>query len=222
MKQATRQVVTRSPARTVRLIHLPHLQETAIEAESSYERDFIHTTALFPLTKRIVHQPFKMDLITGSYTPDFLVEFYDNSKLVSEVKPELKIKKYRPIFDQAKEKLATKEIRFLVTSEAALHYTDREERALKIRRYAKSFIPTEKLDTALRLVSKTPFGISIGEIMAEGIEFHSIAHLITRQKLLIGGNLLIDENSTVLGRQFINAEGNHATYFDRWFNTSAG
>ena len=72
---ATRKVVTRSPGHTVRSINLSHLQPTAIEADSSLERDFIYVALGFPLLKEITHQPFKLKLDAGFYTPDFFVRF---------------------------------------------------------------------------------------------------------------------------------------------------
>ena len=70
MQPATRKVVHRSPAHTVRLLNLPHLQDEAIEADSSVERDFVHCAALFTLTRAIKAQPFKLSLKASSYTPD--------------------------------------------------------------------------------------------------------------------------------------------------------
>src|SRR5256885_13315536 len=79
MQPATRKVVHRSPAHTVRLLNLPHLQDEAIEADSSVERDFVHCAALFTLTRAIKAQPFKLSLKASSYTPDFAVKFADGS-----------------------------------------------------------------------------------------------------------------------------------------------
>ena len=67
MQPATRKVVHRSPAHTVRLLNLPHLQDEAIEADSSVERDFVHCAALFTLTRAIKAQPFKLSLKASSY-----------------------------------------------------------------------------------------------------------------------------------------------------------
>lgn len=69
MEPSKRKVVHRAPAHTVRLIHLPHLQPTPVEADSSLERDFVQIVALFLFTHCIEHQPFS--LAERQYTPDF-------------------------------------------------------------------------------------------------------------------------------------------------------
>jgi len=79
MKPTTRKVVHRAPWRKARLINLPHLQSEAIEADSTYERDFVYRAALFPYLKAIQSQPFKLTLEGKGYTPDFLLCFQDES-----------------------------------------------------------------------------------------------------------------------------------------------
>ena len=57
-----RKVVTRSPARTVRLLHLPGLFKAPVECESSLERDFVYRASLCPGVADIRHQPFQLTL----------------------------------------------------------------------------------------------------------------------------------------------------------------
>ncbi len=115
---ATRKVVTRSPGHTVRSINLPHLQPKAIEADSSLERDFVYLTIAFPFLKTIAHQPFELSLEAGSYTPDFLVDFKDGSRIVIEVKPESKMEGFAEKLAQAEVQLRDRGIEFLVAHDA--------------------------------------------------------------------------------------------------------
>lgn len=221
MKQTTRKVVHRSPARTVRLINLPHLQSTPIEAESSVERDFVHMAALFPLTKKIVHQPFRMEVEEGRhYTPDFLVDFHDGGHLIVEVKPESKTQKFLPLFDHVRKTLAQRNVRFILASDRMLRHEDREERALRIRRYGKSACPPGEAQRALSILANAPNGILIGDLRAEGISLPTILHLIARQKIRTGSSLHFEEEDTVISNDFLNMEEEHAIHFDCWSDAS--
>lgn len=222
MEQTTRKVVGRSPARTVRLINLPHLQSTSIEAESSLERDFVHMAALFPLTKKITHQPFKMTLEEGRhYTPDFLVDFHDGSHLVVEVKPESKQYKFLHLFDQVRENLARRNVRFIVANDRVLRNEDREARALRIRRYGKSACPPGQAQRALDVLSRAPKGLLIGDLRAEGIALTTALHLIARQRICIGSSLHFEDSDTVISSEFLKMEEEHAIHFDCWSDASA-
>src|SRR2546427_6886864 len=137
MQPATRKVVHRSPAHTVRLLNLPHLQDEAIEADSSVERDFVHCAALFTLTRAIKAQPFKLSLKASSYTPDFAVKFADGSCAVVEVKPEKFVDSYQELFAHARRQLAERGMLFFVVRDTRLRHGGLMERALIIRRYAK-------------------------------------------------------------------------------------
>lgn len=221
MEQTTRKVVDRSPARTVRLINLPHLQASHIEAESSLERDFVHMAALFPLTKKITHQPFKMALEEGRhYTPDFLVDFHDGSHLIIEVKPESKQHRFLHLFDQVRKNLARRNVRFIVANDRMLRNGDREERALRIRRYGKSACPPGEAQRALELLSKAPEGIQIGDLTAEGITLTTTLHLIARQRICTGSSLHFEDSDTVISSDFLNKEREHAIHFDCWSDAS--
>ena len=129
---AKRKVVTRSPGHTVRSINLPHLQPKAIEADSSVERDFVYLAIAFPLLKTITHQPFELSLEAGSYTPDFLVEFKDGSRIVVEVKPESKMGGFAEKLAQAKVQLAERGVAFIVAQDTLLRRDDIELRAKRI------------------------------------------------------------------------------------------
>jgi len=54
-----RQVVTRSPKRTVGLVNCPWFQDRPIEHESRLEKHFVSRARLFPGLATIEHQPFK-------------------------------------------------------------------------------------------------------------------------------------------------------------------
>ncbi len=86
MKKSTRKVVARSPGRLDSGFNLPHLQPDPIQTESDSEQDFACIAEHIPPTMAIGHQPFKLELQIGGYTPDLLLTFLDGSWSEVEVK----------------------------------------------------------------------------------------------------------------------------------------
>lgn len=84
MKSTTRKVVARSPGRTVRLVNLPHPQPDPSHIESGPERDFARNAEHIPRTMPVGHQPLKVELPIGGYTPDLLLTFLNGSRLEVE------------------------------------------------------------------------------------------------------------------------------------------
>jgi len=213
-----RKVVTRSPAHTVRLINLPHLQKTAIEADSSLERDFIYVALAFPFARTIAHQPFRLDLADGSYTPDFFVAFADGSAVVAEVKPFTKIKNYEEKFAQARSKLAENSILFLVAHDRLLKKSDLHERARLIRRYAKGAYPAAEKALVISALECAPTGLSLTRLMQLGVQKVTVLHMVAQQKLQIGADLDISDAAIFRLPQTTTTEGNHAFRFASWLD----
>lgn len=81
-------VVRRSPHRRVGYISCRWFQREQIAYESLLEQGFLHIALLCPGLERIQEQPFRLCLANRfHYTPDFLLTFYDSTRLVVEVKP---------------------------------------------------------------------------------------------------------------------------------------
>lgn len=215
---AKRKVVTRSPGHTVRSINLPHLQPKAIEADSSVERDFVYLAIAFPLLKTITHQPFELSLEAGSYTPDFLVEFKDGSRIVVEVKPESKMGGFAEKLAQAKVQLAERGVAFIVAQDTLLRRDDIELRAKRIRRYAKGQYPASEQELVIQSLQSSPRGLSFKSLVSLGVQKITILHMVSHQKLQVNSNLDIDDDAFVQLPITLNEEGNHAIRFANWLN----
>lgn len=212
----TRKVVTRSPGHTVRSINLPHLQPKAIEADSSLERDFVYLTVAFPFLKTIAHQPFELSLEAGSYTPDFLVDFKDGSRIVIEVKPESKMDGFAEKLAQAEVQLRDRGIEFLVAHDTLLRKGGIEQRAKRIRRYAKGQYPTAEQELILQTLQSSPRGLTFKSLVSLGAQKVTILHMVSHQKLQVNSNLDIDDDAVVQLPITFNEEGSHAIRFANW------
>ncbi len=225
MEPAKRKVISRSPSHTVRLIHLPHVQpDEPVEADSSLERDFIHIAAIYPLIHRITDQPFRLNLGESRYTPDFLLQFQDGTKLVVEVKPEGRVAEYEQLFEKAKQKLNESGYEFMVAMDTDIKHDDIEERALLIRRYCKTTFDKDIRARAIQVVGEHIYGIELGILINQyQIPYEVLMHLIGTHQLCTD-SLLSISNSAILKsiQQFKEEiENEHQTYaihFRSWIN----
>lgn len=211
-----RKVVTRSPAHTVRVINLPHLQKAAIEADSSLERDFAYICLGFPFLRSILHQPFTLELPAGRYTPDFLVGFIDGSKAVVEVKPAAKVKRYKEKFAQAESKLASQSMLFVVAHDLLLKMGDLHERAKLIRRYAKGVYPPSEKALVMSALQQVPKSLTFKDLIERGIRKVTVLHMVAHQQLQIGADLDIGDAAIVSLPNQHSQEGSHAIRFASW------
>lgn len=218
MEPAKRKVVQRSPAHTVRLIPLPHLQEQPVEADSSVERDFVHIASLYQGIKSIKHQPFTLTLGSGSYTPDFLVQFQDQSKAVVEVKPTSEVPKYEELFAQAKEQLAQHGVLFMVARDTVLRKDSMAQRAINIRRYAKTLCHFQEQERALDLVQQHPTGVSIRKLMQARITIPTLYYLIAHRRLQADDQLNTEDDAIVSLPKPHSLEASHAVCFAQWLD----
>ena len=220
MKPSIRKVVTRAPARTVRIINLKSSLPHPVEAESSLEADYIRRAALQPDTAEIIHQPFTLPVSTRGYTPDFLqILETATPRIVVEVKLEKRIVEYADLFDCAAEFLKTKDYTFYVLTERTLRKKKIQDRALLILRYAKaSFPPAERLKVT-ELLSEYPGGLPIGTVVRKAaVSRELIIHLVAWKTLTTGPNLHIDDSAVVMLRKF--STNNETFTFDRWFGVA--
>ena len=218
MAPGTRKVVTRSPGHTVRAIHLPHLQQTAIEADSSLERDFVYVALAFPLLKTIKHQPFELELDAGRYTPDFLAEFKDGSMAVIEVKPASKLNGFAEKLAQAEAKLAAHSIAFILARDTMLRRDGLERRAKQIRRYAKGRYPNSEQALVIDALRNATVGLPIKGILDLGVQKATLLHMVSRQQLEVSSDLDFGDDAIVRLPIMHNKEGNHAIRFAGWLD----
>lgn len=214
----TRMVVTHSPGHTVRSINLPHLQQTAIEADSSLERDFVYVALAFPLLKTIHHQPFELKLEAGRYTPDFLIEFKDGSKAVIEVKPESKLAGFAEKLAQAEAKLAEHSIAFVLAHDTILRRNNLAGCAKQIRRYAKGKYPESEQTLVIDALRNVKAGLPIKHLLGLGVQKVTILHMVSHQQLQLGSDLDVGDDVVIHLPVTHNEEGNHAIRFASWLN----
>lgn len=225
MKPSKRKVISRSPSHTVRLIHLPHVQPDPVEADSNPERLFIHIAALYPFIHKITDQPFSLELGAKSYTPDFLLEFKDGSRLVVEVKPESRMKEYEELFAQAAKKLNAHGYEFLVAKDVDITRDELATRALRIRRYCKTRFNQQACKRALRIVDASKRGVTMRELtQTHRISQEVVLHLIGYHQLCTNNNLSIDDRTFVtstkkLKQEIANEYQSYAIHFGSWFDT---
>ncbi len=218
METTTRKVVKRSPAHTVRLLHLPQLQEQPVEADSAPERDFVHIAALYPFIARIDHQPFKLVWEDASYTPDFLLTFCDQSRLVVEVKPSDRVGEYHELFERAAQKLEANGYQFYVATDTKIHASGRSANALLIRRYAKTRYPSAACQALLARVNEASKGVTVADLCdAEGHSLSVLRHLITKRLLAPQPDLGTQPQSTISIPHSSKGQS-HALQFSSWFD----
>lgn len=172
------------------MLHLPHVQEQPVEADSSLERDFVQIAGLYPFIQSIQHQPFKLGLGEMEYTPDFLLCFLDGSRLVVEVKPLELLAPHEPKLQSASLVLADAGIEFLVATDLMIRADGLSQRAMRIRRYAKTITHKEITDPLLSLLKRSPSGIQVSEViqqmgLAQEVIYHAMCHhrICTRDPL---------------------------------------
>ena len=216
MKPTTRKVVHRAPWRKARLINLPTLQSKAIEADSTYERDFVYRAALFPYVKTIQSQPFRLTFEGKAYTPDFLLSFQDDSQSVIEVKPERFQQEFSDLFQQARQKLEESGIRFLVVGESVLFKVDIDKRAQVIRRYAK-LVPDPREAQIADDIIRAHGNASVQQLTSAGVSLGTILSLVSAHQLELETDLQFQPASLVSLPQPTSG-ASYAVQFDEWLN----
>lgn len=215
MEPSTREVVQRSPWRSVRLLNLPHLQPEAIEAETSLERDFVHCAALFNYTQKLAFQPFKLSLPLGTYTPDFLVMFRDGSRAVVEVKADYFLESSHDLLEQAKAELHKHGLSYIVATDFLLRHDGLAERALYIRRYAKGASNEREWNIATSLLEGKNTGLPVGALVASGASLPTLLHAVCHRRLQLSADLQY-EGAATFTLPADDLGGSHAIRFASW------
>lgn len=221
MMPSTRKVITRAPARTVRLKNLRGLLPAPVEADSTYEGAFAHRAALLPTSRSLTSQPFKLAVSPGGYTPDFLQTFLhsDQWPAVIEIKPEAKIGKYSATFDAAAELLDRNGYRFFVLTEKTLYRDGIDSRARLLRRYAKAVYPPIYRQRMEHILGAYEKGLPIGTLCRKAaVRLEVVYHFIATRLLTTGPNLKIDESAVV---RLCSSFGDPLTFdFEQWFGVA--
>jgi len=216
-----REVVSRSPTKTVRILNLNGILDSPVECESTLERDFVYRAVLCPGLLRLRHQPFTLKLSTGcTYTPDFLVKHRDGRVTVIEVKPRRKVPKYRDVFDEATARLRADGIAFVVLVEEAIRAAKREKGAALILRYRKTRPDIEGQDRVVGELRRRNGSMAIEKLAQRAnVSREVILNLLATRILITSRDLATSNEARV--RLFNDSEINHAFRIESWFGVSA-
>ena len=214
-----RKVVTRSPARTVRILNLNGILDGPVECESTLERDFVYRATLCPSVSRIRHQPFQLTLPSGrKYTPDFLVTYRSGALVVVEVKLESNVPEYQSIFEQASRLLQNRGISFVLLTESHIQRENQHQGAALILRYRKAGMPAEKLEHVMAVLRDAGAnGISMFDLVDQcGVAFGHLYHLICTRVVHLPPNQEMRAMTPVRLANFY-LESEHEVLIERWF-----
>lgn len=197
--QPARRIVSRSPHRSVGIVSCSWLQSWGIEYESQLERRFIQCALVFPFLHSVIHQPFKISYLhegqERQYTPDFICNFTDGSRVVIEVKPKAFVPKHQPTLSAAATVLGSSGVPFSVCTDKELGKSIATN-AATILRYTRGAIPHTALGSCVAFLAERRGSASLAELLlGTGIPLNDVLHLIGRHSLSIPS--LSDINPTV-------------------------
>ena len=216
-----RQVVTRSPKRSVGILNCPWFQPAAVHHESRLEKHFVLRAILSPIVQGILHQPFEITLGPKErYTPDFLLTFLNGQRAVVEVKRSERIKGLQDRLDRVADRLAVDGIPFFVVHQGQIEGERKAERAALFRRYAMFNVDSQKLNDAVALVHSRPSGISISSVMKRcRMSQPQLFHAIARRLVVLGPKLLASDSDPVYPPLTEISDASHQ--FGSWFGCAA-
>ena len=217
---STRQVITRSPHRTVGTINSPYFQDKSIVYESQLERAFVQLCLLCPGIKRIVAQPFKVNLDPTKkrhYTPDYLVELEDGSFVVIEVKILERIAKLERRFNQINEILSSRHFSFITADETQLYFDEKEKHVKEILRYVNWQVdPQVQNEIFKKLQGIDGAAISFTDLQKlSQCSTQDLLHLIAIRKIFVTAVTSIPE---LFISKPISVVTHGLNYFSTWFN----
>ena len=218
-----RAVVTRSPHRTVGVVHAQWLQPEPIEHESFLERRFVDMAITCPAVAAIRHQAFRLEYSDAagqqrSYVPDYALTLVGGARLVVEVKPRVFVEKSRAKLEAACAVLRSRGLAYYVVTDEHMPESAAEE-ARTWRRYARSVPAVEAVGPALVHAAEGA-GVTVDDLRRRDIALPVIYHLLGRRRLVTVGERLTLTSQTRL-RTFPNEEPFDARLcFDTWFGCS--
>jgi hypothetical protein len=144
-----RQIITRSPHRTVGAIHAAWFQAEPIHHESDLEAAVIKLLLLAPTVQSIKHQAVKLVYSDGTkdrtHVPDLLLMLRDKRTAFVEVKPEKFVAEHRQKFDACAALLRCRDIQYFVCTDEHVDKV-RESRANELLQLARMAAPSAQLD----------------------------------------------------------------------------
>lgn len=183
MNAPVRRLIKPTTPRTVHLLNIRSLA-SPVQAEASTEADFVRLAALCPTVRQVVAQPCTLQLNSGLYTPDFLIEFHSGATSYWEIKLASRFDQYRPLFNEAAQHLSEQGLRFYAVSNVSLRKHDRHRFAALLQRYERDRPSAAGIERALDRVRSEPLGLPIGTIAElASVPCELIYHLLARRHL---------------------------------------
>lgn len=219
---STRQVITRSPHKSVGVINCQYFQSQPVVYESQLERAFVQLSLLCPGVRRIIAQPFKVNLDpirNRHYTPDYLVELDDESFLIVEVKILKRIAKLERRFDQINERLSTRGFPFMTADETQLYSLDKEKHVKGILRYVNWQVTPEVKTSILQWLKQIDrSSISIKDLAVQAhCATEDLLHLIATRQIFIAEVAPIAD---LFITKPISGVTHGINFFSHWFNAA--
>jgi len=196
MKPA-RQVISRSPARTVGAVHANWFQDTPIHHESDLEADVIKVLLMAHTVRRIHHQPVTLTYMDGDkerkHFPDLGLTLADGTTAYVEVKPKKFVPDHLVKFNACATLLRKKGIDYFVVTDDQVG-PDRAFYACDIHDMAKRAAPAVALDSLVEWVRERRT-VSVEEARQAGFSDPLLRHAVGRQRLLTDPSLELNPGS---------------------------
>lgn len=196
-----RKVVTRAPSREVGIVNASWLLDHGVQHESFLEKRFVMVALSCPVVADVVDQPFEVKLgfdDCAKYTPDFLVTFVNNEKIVVEVKPEAHLAELQPRLGAIRQALTTMGYEFLVITDKEIDAHGLSSRALLLMRYGRLFLnPAQALDCRRILEEKLQGSAQVRDLLAHGVAEEVVWNLVACHQLKVPAGISITSDETV-------------------------
>lgn len=214
----TRQVITRSPHRSVGSIHASWFQDSPIHHESDLEAAVIKVLLLAPTVRHIQHQPVTLPYFDGErerkHYPDLGLTLCDGPKAIVEVKPAKFVPEHEVKFNACAALLRPKDMDYYVCTDE--HVTeDRRYRALAIHDHAKMAAPAADLAALVDWV-RSLRQVSVQDALARGHSEPLICHAVGRRLLLTDPSLELAPGNWLTTQE----TADELICIDRWLGCS--
>lgn len=213
-----RQVISRSPHRSVGRIAAPWLEGTQfLEHESETEKSFLQLAVTCPVVRDIKAQPFKLSYMldgqSSTNIPDYLLTLSAGTGLVVEVKPEKFVPRYKDRFDAISLELAKSGLTYYAVTHCAPGDAAVNEAALW-RRYART-VADEATCSHAKSLASSQGGMTFADLLLAGIPAATIYHLLGRGQLVSSSGFALTPVTRLL--PFMKEESlDERVYFEHW------
>lgn len=213
-----RQVISRSPSRSVGRIAAPWLEGNRfLEHESETEKSFLQLAVTCPVVRSIQAQPFKQNYMLDGQSrtnvPDYLLTLRAGKSLVVEVKPEKFVPRYKDRFDAISLELAKSGLTYY----AVTHCTPGDaavDEATLWRRYARTVANEATCIHAMSLATSQG-GMTFSDLLLSGVPAATIYHLLGRGRLVSSSGFALTPVTRLL--PFMKEESrDERVYFEHW------